>query len=44
MARIKESKMTVAQGIAGLVSGVTVGELVIWVTILILYFKRKKDA
>ena len=43
MARIKESKMTVAQGIAGLVSGVTVGELVIWVTILILYFKRNKN-
>jgi|TARA_R100001369_G_C3261048_1_gene158125 hypothetical protein len=35
--------MTVAQGIAGLVSGITVGELVIWITILILYFKRKKD-
>ena len=31
--------MTVAQGIAGLISGITVGELIIWVTILILYFK-----
>tara|TARA_R110002033_G_scaffold55159_1_gene103985 strand:+ start:294 stop:413 length:120 start_codon:yes stop_codon:yes gene_type:complete len=36
--------MTVAQGIAGLISGITVGELIIWITILVLYFKRKKDA
>ena len=35
--------MTVAQGIAGLVSGITVGELVIWITILVLYCKKKKD-
>jgi len=35
--------MTIAQSIAGLLSGITVGELVIWITILVLYFKRKKD-
>jgi hypothetical protein len=42
--RTKEIDMTVAQGIAGLVSGITVDELIIWITILVLYFKRKKDA
>ena len=36
--------MTLAQGVGGLLNGITVGEFIIWATILVLYFKKKKDA